>query len=111
MIASIEITGIQYEVSDQVKKYVHEKIGRLDRYVPLHARKTMRAEVKLREVNRENGNKHEVEVILQVPDKTITAVDSTTNMMAAIDIVELKLATQLKRYKDAVLERKKNTVS
>ena len=100
MIGSIDITGIHYDVNERTKRYVAEKVGKLDRYVPAHARKSMRAEVKLRQVNRDHGNKYEAEVILQVPDKLITAKDTTFNMMAAVDIVEAKLATQLKRYHD-----------
>jgi putative sigma-54 modulation protein len=101
MITSIDITGIKYEVDDTTKKYVNKKIGRLDRYLPRHARMSVAAEVKLKEVNRDHGNKYEVEVILTVPDKVITAKDSTLNMLAAVDIVEAKLVTQLRKYKDA----------
>lgn len=110
MIASIDITGIQYDVNDKTQRYVKEKVGKLDRYVPTHARKTMRADVKLRQVNRDHGNKYEAEVILQVPDKTITAKDSTTNMMAAVDIVEAKLVAQLRKYKDSLVAARKATV-
>lgn len=110
MIATIDITGIQYDVNDKTQRYVIEKVGKLDRYVPSHARKTMRAEVKLRQVNRDHGNKYEAEVILQVPDKTITAKDSTFNMMAAVDIVEAKLVAQLRKYKDSLIAARKATV-
>jgi len=106
MITSIEVTGIKYNVNDKTLKYVTEKVGKLDRYVPSHARKTMAADVKLREVNRDHGNKYEAEVILQVPDRVITAKDTTLNMMAAIDIVEAKLIAQLHKYKDSVVARK-----
>ena len=103
MITSIDITGIKYEVDDTTKKYVNKKIGRLDRYLPRHARDSVTAEVKLKQVNRDHGNKYEVEVILNVPDKVITAKESTLNMLAAVDIVEAKLVTQLHKYKDATI--------
>lgn len=103
MITSIDITGIKYEVDDTTKKYVNKKIGRLDRYLPRHARASVSAEVKLKQVNRDHGNKYEVEVILTVPEKVITAKDSTLNMLAAVDIVEAKLITQLRKYKDAAV--------
>lgn len=106
MIKSIDITGIKYNVSDKLQKYVIEKVGRLDRFVPAHARKTIVADVKLRQVNRAHGNKYEAEIILQVPEKTIIAKDSTMNMHAAIDIVEAKLVAQLRKYKDTVTARK-----
>ena len=101
MIASIDITGIKYTVNQKTQKYVIQKVGKLDKYLPTHARKSAAADVKLREVNRDHGNKYEAEVILQVPGKTITAKDSTLNMMAAIDIVEAKLVAQLRKYKEA----------
>jgi len=99
MITSIEITGIGYDLDETTKKYVNKKIGRLDRYLPKGARASARAEVKLREVNRSHGNKFEAEVIISIPDKVLTAKDSTVNMLAAIDIVEAKLVNQFRKYK------------
>lgn len=106
MIASIDITGIKYNVDEKTLKYVTEKVGKLDRYLPSHARKTMTADVKLKQVNRDHGNKYEAEVIVHVPDKVLTAKDSTFNMMAAVDIVEAKLIAQIRKYKDSLVERK-----
>jgi putative sigma-54 modulation protein len=101
MIASIDITGVKYTAGDQVQKYVMRKIARLDRYLPRHARKSVTADVKLKQVNRDHGNKYEAEIIINVPDKRLTAKDSTVNMFAAIDIVEAKLINQLRKYKQA----------
>lgn len=100
MIANIEITGIgNYSPDELTKKYITKKIGALDRLVPRHARKTMTAHIKLSEVNRDKGNKYEVEIDISVPDRIISAKDSTLNILAATDIVEAKLATQLRKYK------------
>jgi len=101
MITSIDITGIKYNVDETTKKYVNKKIGRLDRYLPKHARDSVSAEVKLKEVNRKHGNKYEAEAILRVPDKAITAKDSAVNMFAAVDAVESKILAQLRKYKQA----------
>lgn len=101
MIASVDISGVKYNVGDSTKKYVMRKIARLDRYLPRHARKSVTADVKLKQVDRDHGNKYEAEVILNVPDKRLLAKDSTFNMMAAIDIVEAKLIAQLRKYKQA----------
>ena len=109
MIASIDITGIKYNVNEKTQKYVIDKVGKLDKYIPSHARKTITADVKLREVNRDHGNKYEAEVILHVPDRVITAKDTTLNMMAAIDIVEAKLIAQLRKYKDSVVRKTVST--
>lgn len=103
MIKSVTITALKYEVDDATRRYVLRKIGNLDRYLPRHARKSAAAEVKLRQVNRDHGNKYEAEVILTVPDRVMTAVDSTVNMLAAVDIVEAKLISQTRRYKQESL--------
>ena len=100
MITSIQITGIAYEVDEPTKKYVIRKVGRLDRYLPRHARKSAKAEVKLSQVNRDFGNKYEAEIILNIPDKIIIAKDSTGNILAAVDIVEAKIRSQLREYKE-----------
>lgn len=100
MITHIDITGVRYTPDEITKKYVMKKIGRLDRYLTRHARKSVKVEVKLKEVNRAHGNKYECDVLMHLPDSMITAKDSTLNMLAAIDIVEAKLRNQLKKYKD-----------
>ncbi len=106
MITHIDIDGVKYELDDTTKKYVTRKIGKLDRYVPRHARKSLKAFVKLKEVNRANGNRYEAEVILDLPGHKLTASDSTVNMLAAIDIVEEKMKNQLKKYKDERTEHR-----
>jgi putative sigma-54 modulation protein len=103
MIESIDITGVKYDLDDATKKYVTKKIGRLDRYLPKHARKSASASVKIKQVNRDHGNKYEAEVILSVPDKVLTAKDSTVNALAALDIVEAKLVNQLRKYKQTTM--------
>ncbi len=52
MIRNITLTGIKLELDPKTKKYVKKKIGALDRYLPRHARKSARAEVKIAQVNR-----------------------------------------------------------
>ena len=100
MIANVAITGVgAYTPDDSTKKYIRKKVGSLDRLVPRHARKSMHAEVKLAEINQSHGNKYEVEVVLHVPDKVLTAKDTTMNVLAATDIVEAKIANQLRKYK------------
>lgn len=103
MIEAIDITGVKFDLDSTTKKYVTKKIGRLDRYLPKHARKSVTAEVRLREVNRDHGNKYEAEVILNVPDKVLMAKDSTVNVLAAIDIVEAKIVAQLHKYKESTV--------
>lgn len=96
----VDITGVRYQIDAVTKKYVIKKVERLTRFLPRHARKSAKAEVVLKEVNRANGNKYECDVVITVPGKKIAAKDTTMNMLAAVDIVEAKLTTQLKKYHD-----------
>ncbi len=104
MITHIDITGVNsYAPDERVRRYVQKKIGALDRLAPRSGRESLRADVKIAEVNRKGGNKYEIEVLLHMQDRILTAKDSTMNVMAATDIVEQKLAVQLRKYKqDAV---------
>lgn len=99
MISHIDISGIHYEVSDDLKKYITRKVSKLDRFVPRHARKSMHAEVKLTEL-KTKSDKNQCEIILHLPEQQIMAKESTVNMFAAVDIVETKIKNQLKKYKD-----------
>lgn len=103
MIQITDITGIKYDVDEATRKYVTRKVGRLERYLPRHARKSVTAEVKLKQIDKSHGNKYEAEIILNVPDRTLTASDTSSNMLAAVDIVEAKLAGQLRRYKTEMI--------
>lgn len=98
MISRVDITGIHYEVGEDLKKYVNKKIGKLDRFVPRHARKSLHAEVKLSEL-KTKSNRNKCEVILHLPEQQLKATESTVNMFAAVDVVETKLKNQLKKYK------------
>lgn len=98
MITHIDISGIHYEVSDELKKYVAKKVGKLDKFVPRHARKSLTVDVKLTE-RKTKTDKNQCEIVLHLPNQQITAKEATVNMFAAVDIVETKIRSQLKKYK------------
>lgn len=100
MIQKLEISGVHMEVGEDLKKYVAKKIGRLDRYVPRHARASLHAEVKLKEGRAKDKNERTCEIILFAPREVLTVNETTINMYAAVDIAEAKLKTQLKKYKE-----------
>lgn len=99
MISQIEITGNKYEVDQNTRKYAEKHIGKLGKYLPRHAKKTAKARVVISEINGNHDNKYEVEVLITIPDKTLLAKDQSSNVLAAIDIVEAKLDGQIRRYK------------
>ena len=99
MISQIEITGNKYEIDETTKKYAEKHIGKLDKYLPRHAKKSASARVVISQINGTHDNKYEVEAVINVPDKTLVAKDQSSNVLAAIDIVEAKLDGQIRRYK------------
>jgi ribosomal subunit interface protein len=100
MIKQLSITGVHTEASENVRKYVTKKIAGLDKYIPRHARQSAHADVKLIESHASDKKQCTCEVIMQLPSQTLTAKEATTNMFAAVDIVEQKLKNQLRNYKD-----------
>ena len=102
MIERIEISASAYTPDDNTKKYVKKKLGRLDRYIPRDMRgDSVALAVVLKQVDNKNGNKYEVNANLSFPGHVLEATDSTLNMLAAVDIVEEKLESQLRKVKDA----------
>lgn len=100
MITRIEVTGVHMKVDEDLEKYTRKKLGALDHYAPRRSRVSLRLEIKLKENKAKNKKNCTCEVLLHMPDETITVSESTINMYAAIDIVETKIKNQLKKYKD-----------
>ena len=105
MIENIDISGSNYKVEDGFRKYVMKRLGKLDRYLPRDNRKDVVVKVVVTQVNREHGNKYEITASLDVPGshtndgKVLVAKDSSSNVFAAIDILEAKLEGQIRRFK------------
>ena len=100
MINNLEITGVRYELNDQVKEYAAKKIGNLDKYLPEHQRESVKGHIVLSEEDGKTKNRFTADVKLEVPHGTLTANESTINMYAAIDIAEDKIKNQLTKHKD-----------
>ena len=100
MIEKLEISGVHTVVTPELQKYVAKKIGKLDKYMPKHARASAHAEVMLKEVKAKNKKECVCEVVMYLPHDTLMTKEATVNMFAAIDIVETKLKNQLKKYKE-----------
>lgn len=100
MIKKLEITGVHFDLNDDIKKYTRKKIGKLDRFIPRNVASATHVEIKLKEAMRGKRKECTAEVIMHLPKETITIKETTINMFAAVDIVEAKLKNQLKKYKD-----------
>jgi ribosomal subunit interface protein len=99
MIDHIEITGVHTDTTEKLRKYVQKRMLAVERQIPRHARKSVRIEVKLIEHLKQKTNQCEAEAIVHLPKERLAAKEATVNMFAAIDIVELKLKNQVKKYK------------
>ncbi|MCL2280861.1 ribosome-associated translation inhibitor RaiA [Candidatus Saccharibacteria bacterium] len=96
---NIEITGIHLEVDKKSRNYIRKKMTKLVDYIPRKARDVAFAAIRIEQINQKNNNKYECEVVLTLPDKKLVAGDAAPNVLAAIDIVEAKLRSQIRRYK------------
>lgn len=100
MIKKIDVNKVHSDIDEDVVKYLNKKIGKLDSYMPRHARKSARAEAILKESKSDTKKESTCEVSLIVPGSVLTAHETSINMYAAIDIVEEKLKSQLRKYKE-----------
>ena len=96
----VEVTGIHFDVSERLNIYVNKKIGGLEKYIPRAHRSNAIAEVVLKESKASDKKEHSCEVIIKMDGAVLEAKDSTVNMFAAVDIVETKIKTQLKKHKE-----------
>ena len=103
MIKRFEVNFIHSSRDENVHKYVTRKLGRLDRYLPRHAADSAHAEVLLKEGKAgrtDHGRDCTCEVTLHLPHEVINVSETSLNMYTAIDIVELKLKQQIRKYKE-----------
>jgi len=99
MIQQMEVRGVHMHIDAKLYAYATKKIGKLDNYISRHARKSVHAEIILKEEVLKTKKNCICEVIVHLPGEVIATKESTVNMYAAIDIVEAKLKNQLKKYK------------
>ena len=100
MIERLEISGVHFKIEPKLHDYVVKKIGKLDQYMSRHSKKSAHAEVRLKEVTIKGKKQATCEVVLHLPNEVFDTKETTINMFAAIDIVETKLKTRLKKYKE-----------
>lgn len=99
MSKDLEINTIKYELDEQIKKYAEKKLKRLYNYLPKHASKSAKIKVVLEKLSKKRDDRFQTTVVVTVPGKVLTATGNATNMAAAIDIVQSKMLSQIRRYK------------
>ncbi|MBF2053423.1 MAG: ribosome-associated translation inhibitor RaiA [Candidatus Sericytochromatia bacterium] len=94
------IHGKNVEVTDALREYIEEKLGRVEKF----SRHILEMNVELSVAkNPRIKNNQQVTVTTSVNGLMLRAEESSVNMYAAIDLVGDKLERQLKKY-----ERKRN---
>ncbi len=100
MIENINTSGKDYKVDEALNKYVEKRLGKLDRYLPRGSKKDVILKVVVAKENKSKNDRYELTATLEIPGgKVITAKDECSNIFAGVDLVEAKLAGQIRRFK------------
>lgn len=93
------IHGKKVEVTESIKKYIEEKIGRLDKYFENPSDVTATVVVRIR------GIEQIVEVTIPIQKMILRAEESHSDLYAAIDIVSDKVERQIRKNKTRMNKR------
>ncbi|MCL2889057.1 MAG: ribosome-associated translation inhibitor RaiA [Eggerthellaceae bacterium] len=101
---SITVTGRRMPVTDALREYAEEKIGRAMKVMDIQP---LDAEIVLLcEKNPANPNPAVCEVTLRTRGHIIRVEESEEDMYAAIDVAAAKVVRQMRKYKTRVIDRK-----
>ncbi|WP_461222851.1 ribosome hibernation-promoting factor, HPF/YfiA family [Lactococcus cremoris] len=99
------IRGENVEVTDAIRAYVEDKIGKLDKY--FNDGHEVTAYVNLKVYTEKRAK---VEVTLPAKNVTLRAEDTSQDMYSSIDFVEEKLERQIRKYKTRMNRKPRNAV-
>lgn len=100
----IKVAGRHMAVSDPIRSYAEEKIGRVAK---IHDRDDMQIDVVLHvEKNPANKNRDVAEVTARMKGVVVRAEEAAPDMYAAIDLVSEKLERQMRKYKTKLVDRR-----
>lgn len=100
----IKVAGRHMAVSDPIRSYAEEKIGRVAK---IHDRDDMQIDVVLHvEKNPANKNRDVAEVTARMKGVVVRAEEAAPDMYAAIDLVSEKLERQMRKYKTKLIDRR-----
>lgn len=93
----LQVKGRNLEVSEQIRKYAEEKLGKLDRIVSDPTRVELELAV---EKNPSISNNHVAEATVWTKGPVLRAREASGDMKASIDQLVAKLERQVKRYRE-----------
>lgn len=94
------IRGQKLDVTDSIKNYIKEKIGRLDKYFNSPSDLTATVLVKIR------GNSQVVEVTIPTNKTILRGEEENSDLYAAIDLVSDKIERQIRKNKTKMQVKK-----
>lgn len=104
----IHVNGRNIEITDAIKAYVKEKIGKVaNHYDQIQAIDVVLSVIK----NPSASGKHVAEVTCKLTSGAIHCEESAESMYASIDLLADKLDRQVKKFKDKTLSSKDKSAS
>ena len=97
---NIIINGRHMDLTENLKDYTEEKINRFEKYLANISEATVTLSVE--------KYRHKAEVLLKINGLMIQAESITGEMYSSIDEVVEKLESQVRKYKEKVVSRRKN---
>ena len=94
------VRGENIEVTDAIRQYVEDKIGKIEKY--FHKDQTLDARVNLR-VYRDKTAKVEVTILL--PSMTLRAEDISQELYGSVDLVVDKIERQIRKNKTKIAKK------
>ena len=103
----IHVNGKNIEITDAIKAYVKEKVGKVaNRYDQITAIDVILSVIK----NPAASGKHVAEVSCKMNTGVLHCEESAESMYASIDLLADKLARQVKKFKDKALSSDKSSI-
>jgi len=88
------------KLAKELKKYVEEKLSKIEEFLPSHAKKSARLDAILDQSGKlAVGYKFKFEAKLKLPEKSLVASFNAKTAEEAINRAEKKLVDQLRKYK------------
>jgi ribosome hibernation promoting factor len=100
---NLQVKGRNVEISDQIRQYAEDKLGKLDRLVNDPTRIELELAV---EKNPSISDNHVAEATVWTKGPVLRAREASGDMKASIDQLVDKLERQVKRYRDKRRPRK-----
>lgn len=97
------VNGRHIDVTDALRNYAESKVKKIEKYLPDTTEAVVTLSVQ--------KYRHNAEILIKVNGLLIQAEDETGEMYSAIDKVMDKIERQVKRYKEKLLNRHKDSES